>query len=86
MAIYKDGRRQNILGAGELGPGETIDGIDVSAAVEEINQRLAGGIYRPPQTFDLLNRPFFSPPPVMPPSNNFFHSSDFFTGNQLHHV
>jgi len=40
MAIYKDGRRQNIIGAGELGPGETIDGIDISEAVEEIYERL----------------------------------------------
>merc|ERR1719150_3472993 len=46
---------------------------------EEMNQRLTGGVvFRPPQTFDLMDRPFFSPPPMMPQSSNFFHASEFF--------
>ena len=50
---------------------------------EEMNQRLTGGVFRPPQTFDLMDRPFFSPPPMMPPSSNFFHASEFFPGKKL---
>ena len=36
MATFRDGIRKQVVNTGELGPGVTIDGVDISARIEAL--------------------------------------------------